>query len=318
MEPHPPLRVGFAGTPEFAARVLTAMLEAGYSIPLVLTQPDRPAGRGHALVASPVKRLAVAHGLPVQQPASLKTQAAQEAIAAARLDVLVVVAYGLLLPAAVLALPRLGCLNIHASLLPRWRGAAPIQRALLAGDAETGVCIMQMDAGLDTGPVLHVERVAIANDDTAASLHDRLAGRGAAALLHVLDGLVAGTLAAKPQSSEGVTYAAKLDKAEAAIDFRLPAPAIERALRAFDPFPGAYARIQDTVLKLWRATVTAQRTEAAPGTVLSAGADGVHVSCGEGTVLAVTMLQRPGGRRLEAAEFLRGFPIIPGSRFTQA
>ncbi|MCC7184012.1 MAG: methionyl-tRNA formyltransferase [Rhodocyclaceae bacterium] len=312
------MRVGFAGTPEFAARVLTAMLEAGYSIPLVLTQPDRPAGRGHALVASPVKRLAVAHGLPVQQPASLKTQAAQEAIAAARLDVLVVVAYGLLLPAAVLALPRLGCLNIHASLLPRWRGAAPIQRALLAGDAETGVCIMQMDAGLDTGPVLHVERVAIANDDTAASLHDRLAGRGAAALLHVLDGLVAGTLAAKPQSSEGVTYAAKLDKAEAAIDFRLPAPAIERALRAFDPFPGAYARIQDTVLKLWRATVTAQRTEAAPGTVLSAGADGVHVSCGEGTVLAVTMLQRPGGRRLEAAEFLRGFPIIPGSRFTQA
>ena len=318
MAPHSPLRVGFAGTPEFAARALAALLDAAYSIPLVLTQPDRPAGRGHALLPSPVKRLAVAHGLPVQQPASLKTQAAQEAIAAARLDVLVVVAYGLLLPAAVLALPRLGCLNIHASLLPRWRGAAPIQRALLAGDAETGVCIMQMDAGLDTGPVLHVERVAIANDDTAASLHDKLAARGAEALLHVLDGLATRTLAAKPQSSEGVTYAAKLDKAEAEIDFRLPATVIERALRAFDPFPGAYARIQDTVLKLWRATVTAQRTEAAPGTILSAGADGVHVACGEGTVLAVTMLQRPGGRRLEAAEFLRGFPIVPGSRFTRA
>lgn len=309
------MKVAFAGTPEFAASALEAILAAGFEVPLVLTQPDRPAGRGMQLQPSPVKQVALAAGIPVHQPEKLRTPEQQAPLAAACCDVLVVAAYGIILPQAVLDLPRYGCLNIHASLLPRWRGAAPIHRAIEAGDAETGITIMQMDAGLDTGPMLLKRVEPIQPDDTTGSLHDRLAWIGAELIVEALEALPAGKLKATPQPAEGVTYAAKIGKAEAAVDWTRPAIEIERAVRAFNPFPGAIATLDGTPVKLWRArAIDATGT---PGEVLLAEGAGVIVACGEGA-LCVTELQKPGARRMPAADFLRGMPIAAGSRFDLA
>ncbi len=305
------MKVAFAGTPEFAAAALEAILAAGFDVPLVLTQPDRPAGRGMQLQPSPVKRVALAAGIPVHQPEKLRTPEQQAPLADVQADVLVVAAYGIILPQAVLDLPRHGCLNIHASLLPRWRGAAPIHRAIQAGDAETGITIMQMDAGLDTGPMLLSRAEAIHADDTTGSLHDRLALLGAEMIVEALRALPGG-LTATPQPADGVTYAAKIGKAEASIDWNRPAVELERAIRAFNPFPGAVATLQQTPVKLWRArAIDAAGT---PGEVLLAEGAGVIVACGEGA-LCITELQKPGGKRLPAADFLRGMPIAAGSRF---
>ncbi len=245
------MRLVFAGTPDFAAAALQALLAAGHEVLLVLTQPDRPAGRGMTLQASPVKQLALQHGLPLHQPSSLKSEEARQPILEARPDVMVVAAYGLILPQAVLDIPRLGCLNIHASLLPRWRGAAPIQRALLAGDAETGVTIMRMEAGLDTGPMLLKESLPIAATETAGTLHDKLAALGARLIVEALRRMEDGALPSQIQPTEGVTYAAKLDKSEAALDWRQPAVQLDRAVRAFNPFPGATAQLDGQVIKVW-------------------------------------------------------------------
>jgi methionyl-tRNA formyltransferase len=300
--------VVFAGTPAFAAAALDAILDAGFDVPLVLTQPDRAAGRGMALQPSAVKQLALRHGLAVHQPVSLKTAEARAPIAAAAPDVMVVAAYGLLLPQAVLDMPRLGCLNIHASLLPRWRGAAPIQRAIAAGDTETGITLMQMEAGLDTGPMLARRALPITALDTAQSLHDKLAALGAAMIVPALRAL---PLPATPQPPEGITYAAKLTREEAQINWHLPARAIERRLRAFDPFPGCVTKIGELPIKLWRGVVVDE--SGAPGTVLRVGAEGVCVACGEGAIL-LTELQKAGGKRLAAGEFLRGLSIEAGAR----
>lgn len=309
------MKVAFAGTPEFAASALEAILAAGFEVPLVLTQPDRPAGRGMQLQPSPVKQVALAAGIPVHQPEKLRTPEQQAPLAAIECDVLAVAAYGIILPQAVLDLPRYGCLNIHASLLPRWRGAAPIHRAIEAGDAETGITIMQMDAGLDTGPMLLKRVEPIQPDDTTGSLHDRLAWVGAELIVEALEALPAGKLKATPQPAEGVTYAAKIGKAEAAVDWTRPAIEIERAVRAFNPFPGAIATLDGTPVKLWRArAIDATGT---PGEVLLAEGAGVIVACGEGA-LCVTELQKPGARRMPAADFLRGMPIAAGSRFDLA
>jgi methionyl-tRNA formyltransferase len=318
------MRVAFAGTPDFARVALERLHAGGFTIPLVLTQPDRPAGRGMKLQPSPVKQFALAHGIPVAQPRSLRLDgkfpdeaaAAREALQAARLDVLVVAAYGLILPQWVLDLPRLGCLNIHASILPRWRGAAPIHRAIEAGDAETGVTIMQMDAGLDTGDMLLLERVAIAPDDTTASLHDKLAALGGRLIVEALELAACGGLQPRPQPPEGVTYAHKIEKAEAAIAWSQPAAVIERRIRAFDPFPGATAQVGDETVKVWRARALAGRGSVVPGTIVSVDEHGIGVACGDGGRLELTELQRPGGKRLPAADFLRGFPLQPGQRFS--
>ncbi|MBK6005802.1 methionyl-tRNA formyltransferase [Ramlibacter ginsenosidimutans] len=317
------MQVAFAGTPEFARAALERLHAAGFAIPLVLTQPDRPAGRGMKLQPSPVKQFAEAHHIPVAQPRSLRLDgkfpeaaaAAREALASARPDVLVVAAYGLILPQWTLDLPRLGCLNIHASLLPRWRGAAPIHRAIEAGDAETGVTIMQMDAGLDTGDMLLAERMPIAADDTTATLHDKLAALGARLIVEALELAACGGLRPVPQPAEGVTYAHKIEKSEAAIAWTNAADAIERRIRAFDPFPGASAQVRGETVKVWRARALMQgRGSVAPGTIVAVDADGIGVACGQGR-LEITELQRPGGKRLAAAEFLRGFPLEPGMRF---
>ena len=309
------MNIVFAGTPEFAASALRALLEAGFKIPLVLSQPDRPAGRGMQLQASSVKQVALAHGIEVFQPVSLKKEpAAVEKLRATPMDVMVVAAYGLILPQSVLDIPRLGCLNIHASLLPRWRGAAPIARAIEAGDAQSGVCIMRMEAGLDTGPVLLREALEIESSDNAATLHDKLAAQGARLIVDALRRL--DTLEPIPQDATGVTYAAKIEKAEAALDFRLPAGTLARKVRAFNPFPGASATLGDTVLKLWSAApCTPVQGEHAPGTVLAADAKGVMVACGGGTALLIDVLQKPGGKRLPVREFLNSFPLSPGARF---
>ena len=282
------LRVGFAGTPEFAAQALAAILAAGFEVPLVLTQPDRPAGRGMKLTPSPVKALAQQHGLPVAQPRSLRldgkypeeARLGQQALDTARLDVLVVAAYGLILPAWVLASPRLGCLNIHASLLPRWRGAAPIHRAIEAGDAQTGVTIMQMDEGLDTGGMIEWQAEPIGPTDTTAALHDRLAALGASMIVATLRRAGAGdALQATPQPEAGITFAHKIEKAEAAIDWRLPAALIERRVRAFDPFPGASFTWQGETVKCWQADTAPAPAGTAAGTVLAADAEGLLVAC---------------------------------------
>ncbi|HNK17998.1 MAG TPA: methionyl-tRNA formyltransferase [Piscinibacter sp.] len=314
------MRVVFAGTPDFAAVALQRLHAAGVEIPLVLTQPDRPAGRGMKLQASPVKAFALSQGIAVAQPRGLKLDgkygedaaAAREALLAARPEVMVVAAYGLILPAWVLELPRLGCLNIHASLLPRWRGAAPIHRAIEAGDAETGITIMQMDAGLDTGDMLLEAREAIRADDSTATLHDRLAALGGRLIVEALELAACGGLHPVKQPAEGVSYAHKIEKAEAAIDWRLPAAAIERRLRAFDPFPGASGVLAGETIKVWRALPCTGSGR--PGEVLSVGEAGVEVACGEGA-LRLTELQRAGGKRLPAAAFLSGHPIAPGARF---
>jgi methionyl-tRNA formyltransferase len=319
------LRLVFAGTPEFAANALARLLAAGFEVPLVLTQPDRPAGRGMKLQASPVKVLAQAHGITVQQPRSLRLDGrfpedaaqAHAALQAAGADAMVVAAYGLILPRWVLRLPRLGCLNIHASLLPRWRGAAPIHRAVEAGDAFTGVTIMQMDEGLDTGDMLLAERVAIAPGDTTGSLHDRLAELGGRLIVQALELAACGGLRAVPQPVDGVTYAHKVEKAQARIDWRLPAVQLARQVRAFDPFPGAFSQWKGEAIKIWRCDASTDAVALPPGTVLSAGSAGIEVACGQG-VLRLLELQRAGGRRLPAAEFLRGFAIAPGAVFDAA
>ena len=317
------MRVVFAGTPDFARAALQRLHAAGFTVPLVLTQPDRPAGRGMKLQPSPVKQFAQAHGIAVAQPRSLRLDgkypedaaAAREALEQARADVMVVAAYGLILPQWVLDLPRLGCLNIHASVLPRWRGAAPIHRAIEAGDAETGVTIMQMDAGLDTGDMLLVERIAIAPSDTTATLHDKLADLGGRLIVEALELAACGGFHPVKQPEVGVNYAHKIEKAEAAVDWAMPAPAIERRIRAFDPFPGASAQVKGETIKLWRARAVAGRGSVQPGTIVSVDEHGIGVACGDGGRLEITELQRPGGKRLPAADFLRGFPLEAGLRF---
>ncbi len=300
------MRVIFAGTPDFSARALEAILAAGHGVPLVLTQPDRPAGRGLRLQPSAVKKVALAHGLPVFQPERLQDPATHQAIRAVQADVMVVAAYGLLLPQAVLDIPRRGCINIHASLLPRWRGAAPIQRAIEAGDAETGVTIMQMDAGLDTGPLLLAEKLAIGADETAGELHDRLAVLGARLIVAALAQRDA--LTPVPQPAAGATYATKLGKAEAQLDWAQPAGVLARKLRAFNPVPGATLPLAGEPVKIWRAEAVAGIGR--PGQILAADASGIVVATGRGA-LRLTELQKPGGRRVASADFLRGKPLQP-------
>jgi methionyl-tRNA formyltransferase len=317
------MRVIFAGTPDFARVALQRLHAAGFDIPLVLTQPDRPAGRGMKLQPSPVKQFAQEHGIAVAQPRSLRLDgkypddaaAARDALAAARADAIVVAAYGLILPQWVLDTPRLGCLNIHASLLPRWRGAAPIHRAIEAGDAETGIAIMQMDAGLDTGDVLLVERIPIAADDTTGTLHDKLAPLGGRMIVEALELAACGGLRPVPQPAVGVTYARKIEKAEAAIDWSQPADVIGRRVRAFDPFPAASAAIHGETVKVWGARpVMEGGGTAEPGAIVAIDGHGIGVACRQGRI-EITELQRPGGKRLPAADFLRGFPLAPGMRF---
>lgn len=303
------MRVIFAGTPEFAAYALRAIVAAGHVVPLVLTQPDRPGGRGMALQPSPVKRLAEANGIEVFQPQTLKDATAQERIAAVRADVMVVAAYGLIVPQVVLDMPRFGCINIHASLLPRWRGAAPIQRALLAGDHETGVSIMQLEAGLDTGPVLLRTACPVGATDNAATLHDRLAEHGARLIVEALSKL---PLPVEPQPATGVTYAHKIEKAEALIDWSQDAQELDRHIRAFNPFPGAQARFGGQTIKLWQAVPVAGSGE--KGRILSVDRNHIIVACGSGA-LAVSELQKAGGKRLPVREFLAGHPLKAGDRF---
>lgn len=309
------MRVIFAGTPEFARLAYEAIVNAGHEVPLVLTQPDRPSGRGLKLTPSPVKQEALAQGAQVLQPQSLRldgkypdeARQVQQVLQALAPDVMVVAAYGLILPQWVLDLPKYGCLNIHASLLPRWRGAAPIQRAIEAGDAQTGVAIMQMDAGLDTGDVLLEKRVDI-TDQTAAVLHDQLAAMGAECITAVLGKLGTGELKAVPQPKEGVTYAAKLEKSEAPIDIKQDAPTIARRIRAFNPVPGATLQLpglKDPV-KVWQAVALNENTSAEPGTVLRATADGVDIATGQG-VLRLLELQKAGGKRQPVAVFVTGW-----------
>lgn len=307
------MKVVFAGTPEFAAVALRALIEAGFEIPLVLTQPDRPAGRGMQLQASAVKQVALAHGIEVLQPLSLRmdsrdpqraeeAQAAHARLLATEYDVMVVAAYGLILPRATLDIKP--CINIHGSLLPRWRGAAPIHRAIESGDPETGVTIMEMEEGLDTGPMLSMERLPILDSDTTGTLHDKLAALGGRMIVEALNRMAAGGLDAVPQPEEGVTYAAKISKEEAKLDLGAPALALARKVRAFNPFPGAHAQAGGVTIKIWNAQAIDGKGQ--PGQVLSADAQGIVVACGEGA-LRLTELQKPGGKRLAAGEFLKGF-----------
>ena len=317
------MRLIFAGTPEFAQVAMAALHAAGHEIVLVLTQPDRPAGRGMKLQPSPVKQWALQQNVPVAQPRSLRLDgkypedaaAAREALLAVNADAMIVAAYGLILPQWTLDLPPRGCLNIHASLLPRWRGAAPIHRAIEAGDAQTGITIMQMDAGLDTGDMLLVRTEAILPTDTTAVLHDRLAELGGQAIVQAL--AVLDALPHQPQPAEGVNYAHKIDKAEAALDWALSAEVLARRIRAFDPFPGMTVPLtvagSTETLKLWQAVAEPLQTVADPGTVVHADAKGVRVACGQGQ-LCLTQLQRPGGKRLSAADFLHGCPLLQGQR----
>jgi methionyl-tRNA formyltransferase len=307
---NPGLRLVFAGTPDFAVPCLDACRASGAEVVAVYTQPDRPAGRGRKLTPSPVKQAALAAGITVQQPDSLKSAEAQQALADLKPDLLVVVAYGLILPRKVLAIPRFGCWNVHASLLPRWRGAAPIQRAILAGDAESGVDLMQMEAGLDTGPILLERRTPISRDDTGGSLHDRLSALGADVLADGLQRLLAGDMpAATAQADEGVTYAHKLDKAEAKLDFRRPAIELERQVRAFDPWPVAEAEIAGERVRIWAALVIDTPCHATPGSVIAASRDGIDVACGRGA-LRVLAVQRAGGKRIGVMDYLNARPEL--------
>ncbi len=311
------MRLVFAGTPQFAEHALGALIDAGHEVMLVLTQPDRRAGRGMQPSVGPVKALATKHGLEVLQPPEFNEPGTLERLRVLAPEVLVVAAYGLILPQAALDSARLGAINIHASLLPRWRGAAPIQRAILAGDRETGVTIMQMDAGLDTGAMLLQRGIPIAFDETTRSLHEGLAALGAQMIVEVLRDLELKTLPASPQPAEGVTYARKIKKSEAALDWRKSCLELDRAVRAFNPAPGAHATIDGANVKVWRAHCSrAQGSQARgePGCVLSTGDEGVVVACGDGA-LVLTELQRAGAKRLGAREFLRGHPLKQGSRF---
>ena len=306
------MRLIFAGTPAFAAAALEALIQSEHEVALVLTRPDAAAGRGMKQVSSEVKQLALSHGLEVFQPATLRNEDVVRRIAAVGADAMVVAAYGLILPANVIAAFPGGCINIHASLLPRWRGAAPIQHALLAGDSETGISIMRMDEGLDTGPVYMTESIPVNAGETAGSLHDRLAKLGARAIVAALPGILSGRLQAQAQPAEGATYAHKITREQARIDWTRPAVETERAVRAFDPFPGAFSQFDQQVVKVWKAELADASGQ--PGTVRTVSEAGIVVTCGDGA-LRLTELQRPGGKRLPAGEFLRGFPIAPGQRF---
>lgn len=307
------MKIVFAGTPEFAAQPLKALLDDGLPVTAVYTQPDRPAGRGRKLMASAVKQLALDAGLPVHQPPSLKTPEAQNALRALQPDLLIVIAYGLILPQAVLDIPRLGCVNLHASLLPRWRGAAPIQRALEAGDARTGVCLMQMDAGLDTGPVLAEAALDIQPDWHAGELHDALAQLGCAQLPRWIRQLEAGALEPRVQDDRLSCYASKLSKSEALLDWSRPADELARQVRAFNPWPVAYARLGDEHLKLWRVAAVHDEFEGRPGEIKAVDAGGLQVACGRGGV-CISELQFPGGRRMRAVDAARGRNLL-GLRF---
>ena len=303
------MKIIFAGTPDFAASALAALLDAGYDIPLVLSQPDRPAGRGMTLHASAVKQLALARGIEVFQPLTLKEADTQQRLRELAPDLMIVAAYGLLLPQAILDIPRLGCINIHASLLPRWRGAAPIQRAILAGDSQSGVCIMQMEAGLDTGPVLLSATLPITPEHTARSLHDGLATLGAQL---IVDAVARLPLPATAQALSGITYAAKLDNSEAPLDWHLSAERLARQVRAFDPFPGAVATLEGVTFKVWGAQAEAATGQA--GQILQVDKHGIVVACGEGA-LRLTELQKAGGKRLPVAQLLAGTKISAGMHF---
>lgn len=304
-QPSSTLKIVFAGTPEFAAVTLGALLQSTHEVCAVYTQPDRPAGRGRQLMPSAVKQLALEHDIPVHQPVTLKDAQAQAELAALNPDVMVVVAYGLILPRAVLEIPRHGCLNVHASLLPRWRGAAPIQRAILAGDRETGVTIMQMDAGLDTGPMLHEVACPIHDDDNAQVLHDRLAALGGEALLAVLDQVAAGTLRPRAQDDGLACYAAKLEKGEARLDWSQPALMLARQVRAYNPWPVAHTLLDGELLRVLEARAMQGRPSASPGAVIAAGAEGIDVATGDG-VLRLLTVQLAGRRAIGAVEFARG------------
>jgi methionyl-tRNA formyltransferase len=307
------LRVVFAGTPDFSVPALEALVASNHTVVGVLTQPDRPKGRGRQITAGPVKAAALGFGIPVSQPSSLKDEAGRAELEAWKPDVLVVVAYGLILPAAVLRIPRLACINIHGSLLPRWRGAAPIQRAILAGDTVTGVTIMLMDVGLDTGPMLLKKEIPIGRTETGGSLHDRLSALGAPALLEALAGYAAGTLAPVPQPTEGVTYAAKIEKLEGLIDWRRDALEIDRQVRAFNPWPVAETRLDGEQLRIFGCSLPespqSATIDAEPGTITAVSDTGVIVQCGQGQ-LALRELQRPGRRAVPAADFIRGIQLL--------
>jgi methionyl-tRNA formyltransferase len=307
------MRIVFAGTPAFAAVALQALVDARFEVALVLTQPDRAAGRGLRESPSAVKRLALQHSLTVAQPPTLRDEEILARLRSTGAQALVVAAYGLILPSSVLNVFPSGCINIHASLLPRWRGAAPIQRAILAGDRETGISVMRMEQGLDTGPVYLTRTIEILPDDSAGSLHDRLAALGARCIVEALPRIADGTLAPVPQPSDGVTYARKITKAEAAIDWTCDSLEVDRQVRAFNPFPGAFSLLRNESVKIWRGFASASG-QGAPGKILDCGPDGIDVACGKG-VLRITELQKAGGRRLSAAEFLRGLSPVTGERF---
>jgi len=315
------VKLAFAGTPVLAERALAALHAAGHDIALVLTRPDKPAQRGHKLLASPVKAWALQHGIALHQPRSLRDEAAWEPLRDAHCDLMIVAAYGLILPQAVLDIPRLGCLNIHASLLPRWRGAAPIQRAIMSGDAQTGICIMQMDAGLDTGPVRLRRALAIGPDESGGSLHDRLAELGAQAIVEALERLAAGTLPLQPQTEDGASYAVKIERSDTLLDFSQPARALVDRIRALDPAPGCVAALDRTPpvsLKVWSArAIDVSHPTAACGTVLAVNPESITVACGAPDApqaIELLELQRPGGRRLPVRAFLSGFAVQVGDR----
>ncbi|MDC8446240.1 MAG: methionyl-tRNA formyltransferase [Nitrosomonas sp.] len=307
------MKIIFAGTPVFAATALDALIQQHHDIVLVLTQPDRPAGRGMKVTASAVKLSAQTHGLKLLQPQSLKDNAIHEQLRETNADLMIVAAYGLILPESVLTLPRLGCLNIHASLLPRWRGAAPIQRAILAGDHETGITIMQMDAGLDTGPMLLKESIAIAHNDTAQTLHDKLSQLGAHAIIKALTLMQQNRLIPTTQDEALACYAAKISKNEALIDWNKTAAQIDRTIRAYNPAPGAYTTFRGYAIKIWQASIITRGADQ-PGKIIAIEREGIIVACGTG-LIRLEMIQKSGGKRLSAAEFLAGFKLHPGDSF---
>jgi len=309
------MKIIFAGTPDFAAIALAALHRAGHDVALVLTQPDRASGRGMKLTATPVSKLAADIGLRVEKPVTLKTETARSQIAEVNADVMVVAAYGLLLPQLILDLPKYGCINIHGSLLPRWRGAAPVQRAIEAGDARTGICIMQMDAGLDTGPVLQERKIDIAADETSASLVAKLAAIGAESIVEVLADVA--NITPRPQDATGATYASKISKSESSIDWSAPAAQIERRIRAFDPFPGCETTIRGERIKIWQAMVADATAGAAVGSITAVSRDDFSVQCGQGALRIITV-QRAGGRRIPVRELLQSSALTQGQQCTRS